>query len=195
MLEFEMGTLLIFNSDPGSDSQSLSGCAAGAGTEDEGIPPGVCRMGAQGLAVTIDIGQRTIHPVDKKDVGHRLALVALEMVYHEKENGTGPLYLSSQIDGDHVVVKFDHIGSGLTLGKGMDALGGFAIAGADRKFVAADAKIVGDTVVARSDAVPRPAAVRYLWANNPTASLFNNDGLPASPFRTDDWPIATQDAR
>ncbi len=148
-----------------------------------------------GMAVTIDIGERQIHPVNKKDVGHRLSLVALDMVYHIKGPGTGPLYAASKNEGDHVVIKFGHIGLGLAIRKGMNSLGGFAIAGADRKFVAADAKIVGDTVVVSSNAVPSPAAVRYLWANNPTASLYNQDGLPASPFRTDDWPVATQDAR
>lgn len=150
---------------------------------------------ATGLVITIDIGERQIHPVNKKDVGHRLALSALETAYHLKGPGTGPLYLASRIEGESVVVMFDHIGSGLTIRKGMDSLVGFAVAGPDRKFVAADAKIVGDTVVVRADAVKNPVSVRYLWANNPTASLFNQDGLPASPFRTDDWPVPTQDAR
>jgi sialate O-acetylesterase len=150
---------------------------------------------ATGLAVTIDIGERQVHPGNKKDVGHRLALAALDVAYHLNGPSTGPLYLSCRADGDHISITFDHIGSGLTMRKGMNSLAGFAIAGFDRKFVAADARIVGDTVVVRSAAIPSPAAVRYLWANNPSASLFNLDGLPASPFRTDDWPIATQDAR
>ncbi len=133
--------------------------------------------------------------MNKKEVGHRLALEAMDLVYHMGGPGTGPLYLSSQTKGDRVTIKFDHVGQGLTIRPGQSSLGGFAIAGADHQFVKADSEILGDTVVVHSDKVASPLAVRYLWANNPAASLLNKDGLPASPFRTDDWPTPTQEAR
>jgi sialate O-acetylesterase len=87
-----------------------------------------------------------------------------------------------------VTLTFDHVGGGLTA-KGGGKLEGFAIAGADKKFVWADAKIDGDKVVVSSKDVKKPAAVRYAWAANPKFNLFNKDGIPASPFRTDDWDL------
>ena len=97
----------------------------------------------------------------------------------------GPLYKSMTRQGDKIVVQFDHVGGGL-VAKG-DKLKGFAIAGEDKKFVWADAKVEGDAVVVSSPDVKEPAAVRYAWANNPDCNLYNKAGLPASPFRTDDW--------
>jgi sialate O-acetylesterase len=93
------------------------------------------------------------------------------------------------VRGDRVVVQFDHVGGGLTTrGGGAGAVGGFAIAGADRHFVWADATIEGDSVVVWSARVPKPVAVRYAWDDNPTrANLYNRGGLPAAPFRTDAW--------
>lgn len=142
------------------------------------------------MAVIIDIGDaKDIHPKNKQDVGKRLALWALAQTYVKDVVYSGPLYQSKEIDGSRVILHFDHVDGGLVAKDG--PLEGFAIAGADRKFVWADAKIVGDTVVVTSDDVTKPLAVRYAWADNPVCNLYNKAGLPASPFRTDMWPGIT----
>ncbi|MEW6356015.1 MAG: sialate O-acetylesterase [Planctomycetota bacterium] len=146
-----------------------------------------------GMAITIDIGEADdIHPKNKEDVGKRLALCALGTVYGKEIVYSGPMYDSMKVEGNKIIVKFNHVGSGLTA-KGGEPLKQFAIAGEDRKFVWADAKIEGkDTVVVSSDQVAKPVAARYAWADNPEGcNLFNQEGLPASPFRTDDWPGLT----
>ncbi|MBN2594485.1 MAG: hypothetical protein JXA81_13335, partial [Sedimentisphaerales bacterium] len=107
---------------------------------------------------------------------------------------SGPIYKSMKVDGNSIVLSFDHAGGGL-VAKGGEELKGFAIAGKDKKFIWADARINGDTVIVSSDKVSAPAAVRYAWADNPICNLYNAKGLPASPFRTDDWPGVTIDAR
>ncbi len=147
---------------------------------------------ASGLAVTIDIGDKdNIHPKDKIDVGKRLALIALAKTYGHKIEYMGPLYASSAVEGSAIRIKFNHLGGGL-VAKGGEPLKQFAIAGADQKFVWADAHIDGDTVVVSSPQVPQPVAVRYAWGDNPEGcNLYNAAGLPASPFRTDDWPGVT----
>jgi len=99
-----------------------------------------------------------------------------------------------RVRGDKIILRFDHVNGGLVAGGG-EPLRGFAIAGEDRKFIWADAEIDGDTVVVRSDKVSKPVAVRYAWANNPVCNLYNGAGLPASPFRTDDWPGITADRK
>ncbi len=143
-----------------------------------------------GMAVAIDIGEANdIHPRNKQDVGKRLALAALAIAYGQKIVYSGPIYRSMRIEGTKIRLFFDHVGSGL-VAKG-EKLVGFAIAGRDRKFVWANAKIEGNTVVVWSDQVPEPVAVRYGWADNPECNLYNKEGLPASPFRTDDWPGVT----
>jgi sialate O-acetylesterase len=148
-----------------------------------------------GMAVIIDIGEADdIHPKNKQDVGKRLALWALAETYGKKLVYSGPIYKSMKVDGSSIVLSFDHVGGGL-IAKDDEQLKGFSIAGADKKFVWADAKIDGDTVVVSSDKVSEPAAVRYAWADNPVCNLYNEEDLPASPFRTDDWPGVTVDAR
>lgn len=148
-----------------------------------------------GMAVIIDIGEANdIHPKNKQDVGKRLALWALAKTYGKDLVYSGPIYKSMRIEGDKIVLDFEHIGSGLVAGGG-EPLKGFAVAGADHKFVWADAKIDGKTVVVSSTEVSEPAAVRYGWANNPICNLYNKEGLPASPFRTDDWPGITGDKK
>ena len=140
-----------------------------------------------GMAVTIDIGEANdIHPHNKQDVGKRLAQWALAKTYGKDVVASGPLYKSSRQEAGKIVVEFNYVDGGLAARDG-GKLTGFAIAGADKKFVWADAQIVGDTVVVSSPAVPSPVAVRYAWANNPPCNLVNKAGLPASPFRTDDW--------
>ena len=136
------------------------------------------------MTVTTDVGEATnIHPLQKEPVGARLALAARALAYGEKIAYSGPAYEASAIQGGKVILSFKHVGQGL-LAKDGD-LKGFTIAGADSQFVPAEAKIVGDTVVVSSPNVSAPVAVRYAWSNIPDVNLFNKDGLPASPFRTD----------
>lgn len=146
-----------------------------------------------GMAVTIDIGNANdIHPTDKQDVGKRLALAALHISYDRDLVWSGPMFRSMQIEGSRVVLEFNHTGSGLVAHDRYDYLRGFAMAGADRKFYWAKGSIMNGKVVLSSDKVPDPVAVRYAWATNPDdANLYNKEGLPASPFRTDDWPGIT----
>ncbi|HTX19003.1 MAG TPA: sialate O-acetylesterase [Bacteroidota bacterium] len=142
-----------------------------------------------GLVVTIDIGEwNDVHPLDKKDVGDRLALSAEKIAYEEKGIVySGPFYKSMHVEGGRVELAFEHVGGGL-VAKGGGAPGPFAIAGDGKKFFWANARIEGDKVIVWSDSVLHPVAVRYAWADNPAgANLFNKEGLPASPFRTDDW--------
>lgn len=139
------------------------------------------------MAVTTDIGEwNDIHPLNKKDVGHRLALAAEKVAYNEpKVVFSGPIYKSMKVEGNKVILSFENVGSGL-LAKGNSELKHFAIAGADKKFVWAKAKIEKDKVIVWSTQVAKPVAVRYAWADNPEgANLYNKEGLPASPFRTD----------
>ncbi|MDR2424708.1 MAG: beta galactosidase jelly roll domain-containing protein [Prevotellaceae bacterium] len=147
-----------------------------------------------GEAIAIDIGEANdIHPRNKQDVGYRLALNALAKDYGKKIEYSGPEYVSMKIDGNRIVLTFKHTADGLTVRNKYGYLQGFTIAGADKKFVWAPAYIEGNTVVVSSDKVKSPVAVRYAWAINPDdANLYNSAGLPASPFRTDDWEISTQ---
>lgn len=143
------------------------------------------------LAVTTDIGDdKDIHPKNKQDVGKRLALASLARDYGIKGEYSGPVYKSMDKVLGGIRVKFDHVGSGL-MAKDGDTLKGFAIAGEDKKWVWADAKIVNGTIVVSSAQVEKPVAVRYAWANNPVANLYNKEGLPATPFRTDSFPGVT----
>jgi sialate O-acetylesterase len=145
-----------------------------------------------GMAVTIDIGEADdIHPRNKQDVGKRLALAARKIAYGEDLVCSGPIYRSMEVRGREIVLSFDHVGGGLTARDG-EGLRGFAVAGEDRQFAWADARIEGDQVVVKSDLVPAPVAVRYAWADNPDCNLINREGLPASPFRTDTWPGITE---
>ncbi|MFH1719927.1 MAG: sialate O-acetylesterase [Planctomycetota bacterium] len=148
-----------------------------------------------GMATIIDIGDADdIHPKNKQDVGKRLARWALAKTYEKESVCSGPIYKSMKAEGNKIVLSFDHVGGGLVAGSD-EPLKGFAIAGQDRKFIWADARIDGDTVVVSSEKVSGPAAVRYAWADNPICNIYNKEGLPASPFRTDDWPGVTADSR
>jgi sialate O-acetylesterase len=151
-----------------------------------------------GVAVITDAGHATdIHPQRKEPAGARLALLALANDYGQKVEFSGPAYKSLKVDGNKAAVSFDHVGGGLVAEKftmedgtsaGADGkLVGFAVAGEDKVFHPATATIEGDTVVVTSDNVSKPVAVRYGWKNLPVANLANKAGLPASPFRTDDW--------
>ena len=141
-----------------------------------------------GMAVATDIGEmHNVHPKNKQDVGDRLARIALANAYGYKMEFSGPMYDSSKVEGGTIRVSFTHLGGGLVAKNG-GPLTWFQIAGADQKFVTADAKIDGDTVVVSSPDVPSPVAVRYAWVNYPVGcNLFNAAGLPAAQFRTDNW--------
>jgi sialate O-acetylesterase len=142
-----------------------------------------------GQALAIDVGNRTdIHPTDKQTVGHRLALVALANTYGEAIVSSGPTLREMTVDGAEATIWFDNIGKGLEAKGG--TLTGFAIAGVDQKFVPATARIVNNGVVVSSSEVKEPKAVRYAWADYPMAALYNHEGLPAVPFRTDSWKEA-----
>ena len=141
-----------------------------------------------GMAVTIDIGEyNDIHPVNKKDVGYRLALAAQKVAYGDNEVVfSGPVYKSMEINDNKVTLSFTHTGSGLMVKNGGE-LQCFEICGIDNKFVPAHAKITNNKVVVWSDNISKPVAVRYAWANNPEeVNLYNKEELPASPFRTSD---------
>ena len=144
------------------------------------------------LAVTIDLGESDdIHPLDKENVGRRLALAAQQKVYGNDLVGSGPVHRSVQFRDGKALVEFDSVGGGLVAGKDgtSGAIEGFALAGNDRTWHWAKADVDGGRISVSSDKVPEPVALRYGWADNPPASLYNKEGLPAVPFRTDDWPL------
>lgn len=145
-----------------------------------------------GLVVTTDLGdEKEIHPRRKREIGERLALLARVMSYGHTAICSGPLYDKMKVDGDTVILSFTNIGKGLEAKNG--PLTGFTVAGEDRKFHNAQATIVGDTILVKCDQVPQPVAVRFGWAKNPVVNLWNKDGLPASPFRTDNFPLPTRE--
>jgi sialate O-acetylesterase len=149
-------------------------------------------VGHSAIAVITDLGDAgDIHPKDKQDVGKRLALQALVVAYGEKHLvSSGPVYKEMKKTGNILHLTFDSNGGGLVTKDGAN-LEGFAIAGADRKWVWGEARIVGNEVQVSSPSVPDPVAVRYAWHINPLGNLYNKEGLPAGPFRTDDWPGIT----
>ncbi|HET9825896.1 MAG TPA: sialate O-acetylesterase, partial [Chitinophagaceae bacterium] len=145
-----------------------------------------------GMAVTTDIGNSTdIHPKNKQDVGKRLAAIALHNLYNKNIVYSGPMYKSMKVQGSTIVVNFTNVGSGLMAKTG--DLRGFEIAGLGGQFFPAVAIIQGDQVVVHNDDIRYPAAVRYAWMDDAAAAnLFNKEGLPASPFRTDKWKGVTE---
>lgn len=153
------------------------------------------KLPATGEAVIIDLGEaHDIHPKNKQDVAKRLSRWALAEVYGKELVYRSPRYKSMEKKGNKIVLTFEHVGGGLDTFDVRQPLG-FTIAGADKKFVAAQAKILGkDKVEVWSDQVSEPVAVRYAWADNPVCNLQNREGLPVTPFRTDDWKGVTADA-
>ena len=152
-------------------------------------------MPHNGQALAIDLADPgnpgDIHPKNKQDVGHRLALVAEAKTYGKKDIAySGPVYDSMKEENGKVRLSFKELNGGL-VAKGGEPLKGFQIAGEDKKWQWADASIDGENVIVSSGQVPHPVAVRYAWANNPVANLYNKADLPAVPFRTDDWPGVT----
>ncbi|MBK1792464.1 sialate O-acetylesterase [Persicirhabdus sediminis] len=150
-----------------------------------------------GMSVAIDTGDElALHPKNKKPIGLRHAYLALKRVYQKDIVDMGPRYVSAEINDGKVTLKFDSVGSGMMAARD-EPLDSFAIAGEDKVWHWAQAKIVGDTVVVSSPQVSQPAAVRYAWAMNPSKRnlLYNREGIPASPFRTDDWPLYDPEAK
>ena len=144
-----------------------------------------------GMAVITDVGdEKDIHPIWKEPVGKRLALAALAITHGKEIEYSGPQYDKLTVKDGKATLSFTHLGDGLVAKDG--PLTGFTIAGADQKFHNATAEIVGDTVVVSSPAVTEPAAVRFGWADFPVVNFWNKAGLPASPFRTDDFPMITK---
>jgi sialate O-acetylesterase len=136
------------------------------------------------MVVTTDVGDANdIHPTRKRPVGERLALAARALSYQESVEYSGPVFAGMKVENDRAVISFTHAGSGLVASDG--ELRGFTLAGADAKFVPARAVIEGSTVTVTADTIRKPVAVRYAWAMVPDANLFNREGLPAVPFRTD----------
>ena len=141
---------------------------------------------ATGMATAIDIGdENDIHPKDKQDVAHRLVLAAAHGVYADNVIDSGPTYQSMRIEGNRIHIRFSNVGSGLWIKDGQGDCRGFEIAAGDGKFRWAQAQQQGHEIVVFNDAVSRPVAVRYDWSNTPDGNLYNKEGLPALPFRTD----------
>ena len=148
-----------------------------------------------GLAVSIDVGEvDDVHPRNKTEIGNRLAAWALGTTYGKNSVYSGPLFESVTFHGDTATATFNHTGGGLVVRNG-DQLEGFALAGSDREFHWAQARIVGNTVEVRSNKISKPIALRYAWADNPKCNLYNEEGFPAAPFRTDQWPGLTVDKK
>ena len=145
-----------------------------------------------GMAVIVDIGEADdIHPRNKQDVGKRLYFAAKKVAYGEDVVHSGPIYKKMQREGNKIKLRFDHIGSGLMTPDNKKLIG-FTIAGSDKKFYWAKAEMINDEVVVYADEVKEPVAVRYGWDINPECNLYNTEGFPASPFRTDSWKGITE---
>jgi sialate O-acetylesterase len=154
------------------------------------------RLPNTGMAVIIDLGEaKNIHPKNKQDVGLRLAFNALASHYKQPIEPCGPIFSGMVKKGEHLILSFDHIGSGLIVKGSHGNLKGFTIAGKDKNFVNANAELENGKVIVWSNQVKEPVAVRYGWADNPECNLYNKEQLPASPFRTDNWPGITEGNR
>lgn len=146
------------------------------------------------MAVSIDLPDNDLHPANKQDFGYRFALIALAKLYDRKNTYVGPLYQSYKIKGNTIRITFSNHEGGLQA-RNNEEIKGFFIAGRDSVFYEGTARIEGDTIVVSSGKVISPISVRYAWSDNPINNLVNNDGLPASPFRTDDWEWVTKDKK
>jgi len=142
-----------------------------------------------GITCTIDLGDAMdIHPTKKQEVGRRLMLSALKNAYNNKNTVISPNYKSMEIADNKIIVSFENIGGGLITKNKFGYVSEFAIAGKDKKFVWAKAKIAGNKVIVYNKKVQNPVAVRYAWSGNPAqVNLYNKEGIPVMPFRTDDW--------
>ncbi len=140
------------------------------------------------LVTTMDVAESDVHYKNKQPVGERAFKAAMSLAYGKNIEYCGPIYKSMKVDGNKISIDFSHAASGI-MQKG-DRLKGFVVSGTDKKFSFAEARIVGNTVIISSANVPQPVAVRYGWADFPSVNLFNKEGIPASPFRSDDWDVS-----
>ena len=149
------------------------------------------------MAVTTDIGEaKDVHPKNKQEVGKRLASIALNQLYGVQMEYSGPMYQSMKITGDSIILSFSHVGKGLTVIDKYGYLRGFEIAGADQQFRFSKAMVADDRVVVYQQGLHNPIAVRYAWVDFAgDANLFNREGYPAVPFRTDQWKGLTEPAK
>ena len=150
-----------------------------------------------GMVVTIDLGDSTnVHPKDKTELARRLALLALKNIYRQDLGEVNsPIASEIRFQDQRAIVKFGNPGTGLIARDKYGYLKGFEIAGADQKFHYAKAEIEGDQIIVSSEKVSNPVAVRYAWSSNPSdANLYNKEGFPAAPFRSDNWPLPTEDS-
>ncbi|HEX4850134.1 MAG TPA: sialate O-acetylesterase, partial [Puia sp.] len=147
-----------------------------------------------GMAVTVDIGQSNdVHPKNKQDVGKRLAAIALNNLYGQTMEFSGPVYQSMKVEGNQVILTFTHVGSGFMTKDKYGYVKGFELAGKDQRFYYAKAAIHGNQIVLQCDSVQNPIEARYAWADDAgEVNLYNNEGFPAVPFRTDQWKGMTQ---
>jgi sialate O-acetylesterase len=174
----------LANWEAGEDDPSASGWAVLRESQTAALS-----LPNTAQAVTIDIGEAgDIHPRNKQDVGRRLALAARKIAYGEDIVYSGPVYAGSETREGRVFLEFDHVGSGLVLRDHAEGMSGFEVAGDESVFVPANVRLDGQTIVAWSEAVENPKVVRYAWADNPIGvTLYNAEGLPATPFRTSAW--------
>ena len=150
-----------------------------------------------GMAVTTDIGNpKDVHPLNIQEVGKRLAAIAFNRTYKKRMVDSGPTFKSVKIVGNKIVVSFENLGSGLMTTDINGVVKGFELAGSDQKFYEATARIEGKTLVISSENAGSPIAVRFGWAGDTSAcNLFNKEGFPAVPFRTDDWKTVTKNEK
>lgn len=191
-LPFYYVQLTSFNADNGNDSNKGSSWAELREAQSEAL-----RLPHTAMAVTTDIGDRNdIHPLNKQDIGKRLALLALKGTYQQNIVSEGPSFKSMNIVDNAVTVNFSHAEGGLVCENKYGYLQGFELAGADKKFFFAQARIEGEKVIVSSDQVLNPVTIRYAWADDATeANLYNKSGLPAAPFRSDRWTGITEERK
>ncbi|HEX6182215.1 MAG TPA: sialate O-acetylesterase [Chitinophagaceae bacterium] len=184
--------LTSYNSANGSNSTGGSNWAELREAQTETL-----RLPNTGMAVIVDVGEsKDIHPKNKQDVGKRLAAIALAKTYKRERVYSGPVFQSMQVQGNKALLLFTNVASGFVVKNKYGYINGFEVAGADQKFYYAKAFVEGDKIVVYSDAVTQPVAVRYAWADDPNdVNLFNKEGFPAAPFRTDKWKAKTEGAK
>lgn len=190
---FYLVQLTSYNAANGNDSNTGSSWAELREAQQEALS-----LPYTGMAVTLDIGDANdIHPLNKQDVGWRLALQALHQTYRKNIVCSGPTYHSMRREGHQLVIQFNNISGGLKVKNDRYGyLRGFEIAGTDQKFYFATATIRGSEVIVSSPHVPEPVAVRYAWFDDTDeVNLFNQDDLPAAPFRTDNWKGITENRK
>ena len=178
---------LIFQLAPNRKPQTDPNEASGIAVVQEAQLQTVQKTPHTALIVTEDLGEPDVHYKQKEPAAERALNQALSVAYAKEGDFSSPVFKSIEIKGNEAVLHFDHAAGGLTSKDGQPV--GFVIAGEDKKFVFADAKIDGESVIVSSSSIMKPVAVRYGWADLPKVNLFNAKGLPMSPFRTDDWPL------